>query len=121
MYKHIRHKFNAVRCEADGIKFPSKLERNIYIGLKEYQAKGDVILFLRQVGFDLDFGRHQVDFQVFLKHESFFLEAKGRDLTPGKMKRLGVERRYNIPIHVVKSVKDLHALMKEKLAEGFED
>jgi len=118
MYKTLKHKFNAVRCEHDGIKFPSKLERNVYIALKEYQSKGDILFFLRQVPFDLDFGRHQVDFMVFFKHEVIFIEAKGRDLTQGKMKRKGAEKRYNIQIHVVKSVKDLKELMKQKSDES---
>jgi hypothetical protein len=35
----LRHKFNAVRCEADGIKFPSKKERMRYLTLKRFKRE----------------------------------------------------------------------------------
>ena len=51
--KVIKHKFKAKRCESNGIKFPSKLEKSYYEQLCFWQKSGKVIFFLRQVGFDL--------------------------------------------------------------------
>jgi hypothetical protein len=50
---NIYHKFRAIRCEADGIKFPSKKERKRYLELKQLQELGEVTFFLRQVPFYL--------------------------------------------------------------------
>lgn len=61
-----RHKFNAVRVERDGIKFPSKKEGNYYDQLKLAKKVGMVLFWHRQVKFDLPGGvTYAVDFQVF--------------------------------------------------------
>jgi hypothetical protein len=109
------HKYGAKRCEYDGIKFPSKLEKNIYVELREMEKQGFIRFVLRQIPFDLDHGVHRVDFAVFTKDQVLFIEAKGRDLESGKHKRLCVEKRYSIPIFVVKSKKDLEELMVDFL------
>jgi hypothetical protein len=36
----IRHKYGAIACERDGIKFPSKLERNCFDKLKSLKSQG---------------------------------------------------------------------------------
>lgn len=98
----IYHKYGAIRCEEDKIKFPSQLERNCYRVLKKLQEQGRILFFLRQIPFDIPGGfRHLVDFCVFLKEEVIFLEAKGRDLDVGRLKRLQVEDIYKIPVVVV--------------------
>lgn len=100
--KKIWHKYGAVRCEEDKIKFPSLLERNCYRALKKLRDQGKILFFLRQIPFDLPNGqRHLVDFCVFLRDEVIFLEAKGRDLDLGKLKREIVEAIYQVPIKLV--------------------
>lgn len=101
--KRVKHKFKAVRCEADGIKFPSKLERSYFYHLKNLEKIGEVVFFLRQVGFDLGKGvRHFVDYQVFWADGSVeFVEVKGKDLPAGKAKRKITESLYPIEITVV--------------------
>ena len=97
----VRHKFGAIRCESHGIKFPSKLERDCYDVLRRMQANGEILFFLRQIGFDLPSCRHFVDFMVAYPDEIKFIEAKGRDLGTGKIKRNITEQIYNIKIEVI--------------------
>lgn len=107
----LKHKFGAKRCEYDGLKFPSKLEGATYLRLKHNQEKGRILFFLRQVPFDLDHGRHYVDFCVFTQSgDVLFIESKGRDLGEGRNKRLSVEARLGIQIHVVKSANEVDKL-----------
>lgn len=106
------HKYGATRCEQEGIKFPSKLEKDCYNVLKRLENQGLILFFMRQSGFDLPGGyRHYVDFCVFLPYDVIFLEAKGRDLEVGKLKRLQVEDIYNITIRVVKSAYELEKIL----------
>lgn len=105
---NINHKFKAKKCELDGIKFPSKLERDCYRVLCSLKEKGVILFFLRQASFDLPGGfMHKVDFQVFTQGNVLFIEAKGKDLAMGKMKREQVEDLYNIKIHIAKSSFDI--------------
>lgn len=86
------------------------LERSCYLKLKKLKEESRILFFLRQIPFDLPGGmRHVVDFCVFLKDEVKFLEAKGRDLAIGKLKRLQVEDIYNIPIEIVKNSNEIEA------------
>lgn len=98
-----RHKFRAKPCAEDGIKFPSKLERDYYRYLRDCKDCGTIIFFLRQVPFDLPGGvKHVVDFMVFHEGgEVEFIEVKGLDLPAGKMKRKITEDIYQIKIKVV--------------------
>ena len=48
-----KHKFDAIPCERDGKKFPSKLERRYYDKLQILQKAGEVLFFLRQITLDL--------------------------------------------------------------------
>jgi len=99
-----RHKFGAVSCERDQKKFPSRLERSCYDALKDLQEKKEIRFFLRQVSFDLPGGcSHKVDYCVFTEENVIFIEAKGRDLALGKLKREQVEDIFRINIFVVKS------------------
>ena len=62
----MKHKFRAIPCESDGIKFPSKAERRRYEELKLLRKNGDVVQFLRQVPFHLPGGvKYVADYLVF--------------------------------------------------------
>jgi len=100
----IRHKFNATRCELDGKKFSSKLERKLYTEILNLQKCGEVLFCLRQVPFELPGGvKHFVDFQVFFADGTVeFIDAKGLDTPMGKAKRKMVEDLYPVKIKLVK-------------------
>jgi hypothetical protein len=102
--KQVKHKFKAVRCELDGIKFPSKLEANFYLNLKLRQKSGEVIFFLRQVPFWCGGGvKYIVDFQIFLADGTVeFVDTKGMDTPLSIAKRKIVENLYPIEIKIVK-------------------
>lgn len=104
--KVIRHKFGAVRCESDGKKFPSKLERNYYNQLVLRQKAGDVLFFLRQVAFDLPGGvRYFSDFQVFYPDGIVeFIDCKGVDTPASILKRKMVEDLYPVTIQIISKV-----------------
>lgn len=104
----IFHKFGAVRCEADGIKFGSKLERNYYLKLMEAKKDGSLIMFLRQVPFHLDGNiRYVIDFVEFWKTEEEgaaeikFTDVKGLATDIYKLKKKLVESEYPIKINEV--------------------
>lgn len=92
----LRHKFNAVRCEEDGIKFASKKERKRYQELKLLKSQGVVIQFLRQVPFYLPGGvKYICDFQVFWANENVtFEDVKGLKTPQYKNKKRLVEATY---------------------------
>lgn len=104
--KRLKHKFGAVRCERDSIKFPSKLERRYYDKLLLMQKSGEVLFFLRQVGFDLPGGvRYFCDFQVFWTDGTVdFVDTKGKETTIGSAKIKMVEDLYPVEIKIVKKV-----------------
>lgn len=110
--KKIYHKFGAKACKRREIKFPSLLERSVFDYLETLQKSKRIWFFLRQIPFDLPGGaKHVVDFMVVTRDEVLFVEAKGRDLPLGKMKRLQTEELYNIEILVVKGPYDLYDLL----------
>jgi hypothetical protein len=84
----LRHKFNAVRTEVDGITFPSKAEARYYERLKARQMAGEVVGFLRQVPFHLPGGvRYIVDFLEFHTDGSVhFIDLKGVETSEFKTK-----------------------------------
>ena len=109
-----KHKFGAVRCERDALKFPSKLERAVYDQLKMLENAEKVRMVLRQIPFDLPGGtKHFVDYCVFTPQNVLFIEAKGRDLEPGRLKRKLVESLYSLDIHVVKTIGQLHEVLEK--------
>ncbi len=108
LYKHktkhqVKHKFNAVRCERDGKKFPSKLERRYYDQLKLRQIAGDVIFFLTQTRWDLPGNTHYFnDFTVFLSDGNVeFVDTKGKMTSTSILKIKQVEDLYPIKIKIV--------------------
>lgn len=95
------HKYNAKEEWKDGIRFSSKLEARCYEWLKLRQAAGEVLWFVRQVPFDLGGGvKHRVDFLAVLAIGVELIEAKGRDLPEGKVRRKLVEARYGVKIQL---------------------
>ena len=101
-----RHKFGAISCERDGKKFPSRLERRYYDQLKMRQISGEVVMFLRQVPFDLPGNvKYVCDFQVFLATGDVeFIDTKGRDTKMSIAKRKMVEELYTVEIKIVTKV-----------------
>lgn len=98
-----KHKFNAIRCERDGKKFPSKLERTYYDRLNILQRSGEVVFFLRQVGFDLPGNtRYYADFGVFYSSGDVeFVDCKGKMTAMSQLKIKQVEDMYPIQIKIV--------------------
>lgn len=96
----IKHKFNAVRCEADGIKFASKKERKRYLELQLLQKGGDVLFFLRQTPIHLSGGvKYVCDYQVFWTDGHVtFEDVKGMRTSMYKTKKKLVEADYPIKI-----------------------
>jgi len=109
----VKHKFGAVKCERNGIKFPSKLERACYDRLMILEMAGEFKFFLRQIPFDLP-GQsiHKIDYCVFYEDYVCFIEAKGRDLPLGKLKRKQVEDIYGITVNVVKSANEIDGALR---------
>ena len=94
------HKFGAKRTISDGIKFPSKKEAKCYDDLKVRQMAGEIVFFLRQVGFHLPGGvRYVVDFVTFNSDGSVhFIDAKGMKTESYKAKKRMVEAIYPVEI-----------------------
>jgi len=98
----IRHKYNAVRTELDGIKFSSKKEAKYYLELKLRKSAGDVLFFLMQVPFRLPGGvKYVCDFAVFKSNgEVDFIDVKGFRTAMYSLKRKMVEEIY-APVKIV--------------------
>lgn len=112
--KQFVHKYGAIKTEVNGIKFPSKLEANCYSVLKLLEKEKKVRMFLRQVPFDIGGGaKHVVDFCVFTPKHVLFIEAKGRDLSHGKLKRRQVEELYGVEIHVATKPEQIRIIVEQ--------
>jgi len=97
------NKFHAQQTEADGIKFHSKKEARYFRELQARQHMGEIKFFLMQVPFRLPGNvKHYLDFMAVRPDGQIeYIEAKGRDLPMGKLKRKQVEELYGIKIVVV--------------------
>lgn len=114
--KKKKSKYLAKRCESDGKKFPSLLERNCYNALMDLKESKDIHFFLRQVPFDLPGGSiHRVDFGIFCDNGVFFIEAKGKDLALGKLKRKQVIDLYNVDVFVVKNPGEIKLILEGEI------
>jgi hypothetical protein len=112
--KTLNHKYKSIPCERSGIKFPSKLERSCYDTLMEIKKKNEIIFILRQIPFDLPGGYiHRVDYCAFTDKSVIFIEAKGRDLPMGKLKRKQVEEIYGITIFLANKASDIYKIIEE--------
>ena len=54
-----RNKYNAVRCQIDGITFDSRKEARYYVGLKSDKRTGEIVGFDCQVPFHFILFPHQ--------------------------------------------------------------
>ena len=99
----VRHKFNARRCEHDGLKFPSTKEGNRYLQLKLLQRAGEVVFFLRQPAFDIPGGvKYSADFLIFWANGTATIEDVKGFKTPGFIvKKKIVEALYPVEIEVI--------------------
>ena len=107
----MKHKFFAKKCETDGIKFPSKLERDYYLFLKRMKESGSVLFFLRQIPFLLPGGvTYRLDYLVFYapnKEELGdieFVEVKGYMTKDAAIKIKQTEDLYGIKIKIITKV-----------------
>jgi hypothetical protein len=92
----MRHKYNAVQTECDGIKFSSKKEAAYYCQLRALKTSGAVLFFLRQAPFHLPGGvRFVIDFVEFWANGDIrFVDAKGMKTESYKAKKRMVEALY---------------------------
>ncbi len=102
----MKHKFGAIRCLVDEIKFSSKLEAQFYNQLKLRQLAGDVIFFLMQCPFRLPGKiKYVVDFIVFLSNGDIeFIDVKGMRTPISTLKIKQVEEIYPIKIKIVEKI-----------------
>jgi len=102
----IKHKFGAIRSESEGIKFPSKLERNYFDKLKLMVKSGSLTMFLRQPKFDIGGGcTYSADFIEFYPDGTCrIVDCKGVLTKEFVMKKKIVESLYPIEIEIVKKV-----------------
>ena len=96
-----RHKYNAVRSEADGISFASKKEKNRYLELELLKKAGEILFFLRQTPLHLPGNaKYYCDFMCFWKDGSItFEDVKGFKTDIYKLKKKIVEATY--PINII--------------------
>lgn len=96
----LRHKFNAVRTETDGILFASKKEARYWQELMLARKSGELLFVLRQVPFHLPGGVvYRVDFLEFWKDGSVrFTDVKGFKTQTYKVKKRLVEAHYPVSI-----------------------
>ena len=96
----LRHKFNAIRSEFDGIKFPSKKECKRYQQLKLLRESGEIVFFLRQVPFHLPGNvKYVCDFVIFWSDGNVTIEdVKGMKTSVYIAKKKMVEAIYPIKI-----------------------
>ncbi len=96
----IRHKFNAVRTEVDGITFASKKEAKRYKELVLLRENGDILFFLRQVPFHLPGNvKYLCDYLIFWANgDVTFEDVKGMKTAMYILKKKQVEALYPIKI-----------------------
>ena len=101
--RYQQHKYNAVRSEADNIKFDSKKEMTYYLELKLRVKAGEIIFFLLQTPFNLPGNvKYRVDFQEFHKDGTVhFIDVKGMETSEFKLKKKQVEALYPVKIEIV--------------------
>ena len=99
----IRHKFNAIRTEIDGIKFASKKEAKRFIALQQLQKAGEITFFLRQVPFHIPGGlKYVCDYVVFWTDGHVSVEdVKGFKTDNYILKKKLVEHNYPIEIQEI--------------------
>ena len=114
----IRHKFNAIRTERDGIRFDSKLEANYCDYLRLKQQDGSILFFLRQVPIHVSATvTLRIDFVVFYANgEVTFEDTKGIETEAFKIKRKLVEAQFPFRLVIIKKIPvyvPLHKIINE--------
>jgi hypothetical protein len=100
--RSVPHKYGAKPCKRGQLKFDSILERKVWDLLESLRNSGKILFTLRQVSIDIPSGKHHVDFLTFTTDgNAYFIEAKGRDLDAGRVRRLTSEDKLGVEIHVV--------------------
>lgn len=123
MLRAHKHKFGAKRTKRGDKSFPSRLEARCFDVLTQLKNSGKVLFFLSQVPISIPTGSHRVDFLVFCDDgDALFIEAKGRDLEAGKMRRELAEIEIGCQINVVTDPKQIYVLInslfpKEKVLD----
>jgi hypothetical protein len=98
-----RNKYNAKKTQVDGITFDSVKEAEYYRRLKIRREIGEVIMFLRQVPFDLPGNvKYRCDFQEFWSDGTVHhIDVKGRRTKSYIRAKKQVEALYPITIEEV--------------------
>lgn len=114
------NKYNAQKCEHDGLKFDSKLERDIYLELERMVANGDIPSFIRQVSIPTGNAskyRMRPDFLVIIEDgiapRVLWIDAKGRATRDWTAKQDAVRQIFGIEVIPVGSTKALREAIKE--------
>ena len=99
---HIIPKHRNQRTLFNGRHYPSKLQAQCAQWLQLRKDFKEIDFYLEEVPFRLPGGAtHRLDFMVVTRGlPNEYIEAKGRDLALGKMKRRMVEELYGIRIRV---------------------
>lgn len=93
-------KYRNEKTVVDGIRFDSQKEARYYKRLKLEKESGNIIMFLRQVPFDLPGNiKYRVDFQVWFKDgEVRHIDVKGFSTKEYILKKAQVEALYPVTI-----------------------
>ena len=111
-----KNKYRNKKVSYMGTNFDSKLERMCYFLLQDMKEKGKILNFKYQVTIPLFMKyKHIVDFRITKRDMStVYLEAKGRDLQLGKLKRHLAEWIHKIQIHVIKRPAEIEEVLNGK-------
>jgi hypothetical protein len=113
IYKPYR-KYKNVKVEADGIKFASKLERSLYLIIKQLNIKFTIqpkyTLFdkFRLNGKCFREIYYKGDFDLYIKDNIYTLDAKGKETDVFKIKKKLFAFRYQKEIICIKSIKQFN-------------
>jgi hypothetical protein len=101
-----RHKYNAVRCELDGIKFASKRERDAYATLKLLERAGKISGLMLQFRYDLNafggkkVGEYRADFVFTENGQRKTIDVKGFMTPLSKWKIKHAELQYGMTVEI---------------------
>lgn len=98
-------KYRAKPTERDGIRFDSQAEAKYYDKLKLAKESGDLLLFLRQVPFDLPGAtKYRVDFEeIWANGDIRFVDVKSpatEKLETFRLKKRQVAALYGVEIEI---------------------
>ena len=97
-----KSKFGNTRCEADGFKFPSLLERAYYYKYKKQVEDKELKYFLMQVPFHLPGAiKYYADFMLVANDDKItYVDVKGVETQVFINKKKQVEAIYNVKITI---------------------